>query len=196
MSTTCRADRIPLFERAAAVASRRSELALPVAVADAPPMELIEAPVAVAPVPDTAEARFEAEPEPRATTRGRQKLAQRASVVRRRSTNGKEFLLAQVRTPAGRRIYLGVCRSEEEGLAKCHRYMTTGRKPPKQQTGPKTGSKRKNPATGTRVTAARGPLSPRPPRNSRAYGSGAPAPSAEFLAARLEMLKAAYRRTA
>lgn len=204
--TSCLADRRFTYDHAAAVASHRAELALPVRVADAPPLELIQIPpVAVAPVAETAEARFEAEPELRATTRGRPHLAQRASVVRKKNTNGKEFLLAQVRTPAGRRIYLGVCQSKEEGIAICRRYMATGVRPPKQATGPKAGSKKRQqpepfgsqPATETHRKPVAATLRPKRPVDIGEAASGARIASEqvalEAKARRLEMLKQIWR---
>lgn len=202
MSTSCQADRRFTMERAAAVASHRAELALPVRVVDAEPFRLHEEPV---PEPDCARIRFEAVPEPRATTRGRPKLAQRASVVHRRNTNGKEFLLAQVRTPSGQRIYLGVCQSKEHGLAICHRYMETGERPPKQATGPKTGSKKRQqpapfgpqPAIGTRRKPVAAISSPKRPVDTAPSASGARIASErtalDAKARRLEQLKQIWR---
>lgn len=218
MTSSCHADTRFTMQRAAAVASRRSELALPVAVADAP---LLEPPA----VP--AAAQEGSAPEPPLPTRvrgkgcGRPCMGQRPSVVRRTTRIGRAFFIAQTREISGERTYLGSFDTHETAMEACLAYMNTGEKSPHLQPGrPKGEWSQRSPEErrayhrekqkeytqrsrekqkGTvpqRHRAAMVPPSPRPPRNSRVAGSGAPAPSAEFLAARLEMLKAAYRRTA
>ncbi len=241
MSTSCFADRQPVFERAALAAQSRAQAVHPVHVADCPPLRLHEAPT---PERESAAKRFEeamitekeelerelpvletkrkrlklvsalletypapdmgipiSPPDlsPRSKRGPKFKTERRASVVQRRNNNGKPFLIAQVREPMGRRVYLGVCRSKEEGLAMCAAYMQDGTRPPKQQTGPKSGSKK------TRFPNSFGPQPARKrterPRQHASEPKKAvtplpepPKPTAGKID-RLELLRAAYRRT-
>lgn len=66
--------------------------------------------------------------------------AQTASVIVCRNASGDTFV-AQVRELDNSRTYLQRWPTREAALAACAEYISTGHRPPKQQTGPKRGQR-------------------------------------------------------
>lgn len=227
--TTCNADRRDLFDRAAQLAAHRAELAHPVRVADAPPLEIPETAPA-APQPPTRQRKAKLAPEPYSgAPRGRPRLTVgRPNICRRHNAAGETVYAAHVREVGGAVTYIGRYKNKYQALFDCRMYMESGVKPPPKQRGPKIGAaKRRRDTRQTlpeleaeitadldaikRVRAMAAELqrsalpvsAPSAGQHSGKATQGAPranlepAPmTPEQRAARLDALKAAWRRTA